>query len=191
MSVLRLIALNVPFADLEERFFLDNLLFSEKADSHTVKYELATHPAAGLIIWAYGSMYGSLHDSRVLATSGFLRMLNGNERGVVDKGYIGIDPRRLVVQVRSPTTLHELVWNHCIGSVRAVAEQTNNRLKRLGMFYKPFRGTDLREHRDDFFDICHMQSLFAQVSPIRRHLHPLLRSCPLPPPLRLLLQYLD
>lgn len=97
-------------------FFLDNLLFSEKADSHTVKYELVTHPATGMIIWAYGGMHGSLHDSRLLATSGFLRLLHGNEKGVVDKGYIGIDPLRLVVQVKSPSTIHELVWNHCIGS---------------------------------------------------------------------------
>lgn len=172
-------------------YFLDNLLFSEKADSHTVKYELATHPASGLIIWAYGGMFGSLHDSRVLATSGFLRLLHGNAKGVVDKGYIGIDPLRLVVQVKCPSTIHELVWNHCIGSVRAVAEQTNNRLKHLGMFCKPYRGTDLKAHRDDFFNMCQMQNLFTQLSPIRRVLHPLLRSCPLRPPMRLQLQYMD
>lgn len=163
-------------------WLVDNFFFSEKFTKHTVKYEIAATIERGHICWVFGGMYGSLHDSRVLATSRFLLHLRPGYKVVADKGYIGIDPLRLVCQVKTPRTLHELVWNKCVGSVRAVGEQTFQRLKHLGMFSKPFRGRRLADHKTDFFNICHVQNIYNDGHPFRLALHPLLRSCPLAPP---------
>lgn len=161
---------------------LEGALFSGKHGKHTLKYEIAIQAASSRIVWVNGAIPGSFHDSRVITEGGLLNELQGEEKGVGDKAYIGIDPFRLLTPIKSPQFLHHIVWNIAIDSVRSEIERINRRVKKFRCFQDRWRNRRIQAHKETFFIACHLLNIWNDMKPSRRALHPLLLSCPLARP---------
>jgi DDE superfamily endonuclease len=69
--------------------FIQQLFYSGKHKIHVIKYEIGVHPITGELVWIGGSIYGSMHNMKLMYLGHILQGLFPNEFILADMGYIG------------------------------------------------------------------------------------------------------
>lgn len=78
----------------------ETLWYSHKAGFHSVKYETCVHVSSGRLMWIAGGVPGSIHDIRLTKQLGLLDTIPRGEKGLADKGYVGLDYETFLVPVK-------------------------------------------------------------------------------------------
>ena len=157
-------------------------LYSFKAGTTTVKYQLATQIDSGWITDVTGPFVGSVHDYSILIKSGLLDWLIPQEKIVCDAGYLGWETEQLILQpIVNATTPEERLWNNTIAQVRIQVERINSYIKK----FRIMRMTYIKSivlHGLAMRFICHMTNLRLLNYPSRAGVHPTLFDCTLQKP---------
>jgi hypothetical protein len=108
-------------------YAVQKVLYSGKAGTHTIKYEIGTELTTGLIVWFCGLYPGSVHDFKIAQTSGILKCLLPGEFIMANEAYIG--NLSFITPVKAPKTEREHKWNSIICQKRVIVENTLNQIK--------------------------------------------------------------
>lgn len=109
-----------------------NVYYSFKAGSTSIKYQLCTQVDSGRIVNIVGPCVGSSADMTIMCASSVTRWMVPGEKMVVDLGYVGaVINSQVLIPIKTPSTPDERKWSNLIASVRIDVERVIAYFKRF------------------------------------------------------------
>jgi len=145
-----------------------NLMYSFKANSTTLKYQVCTQVDSGFIVNVLGPSVGSSADMTIMNASDVPHWMVSGEKMVVDLGYLGATlSDQVLIPIKCPATPEQRVWSNLVSSVRIDVERVIAYFKR----FRILRHTYLKKleyHALVFHLLAHLINIRIQKVPIRR-----------------------
>lgn len=133
-----------------------------------VKYEVVVHLYTGMIVWVYGGIPGSVHDSNI-ATTKLITHLAAGEKVFADKGYAGSSSFLIPFAGRwDQLTISQQAWNKMHTHIHFEhIERVNKRLKIWKVLSQPWRH-ELERHHFVFYVLAKLTNVEFQVNPLNK-----------------------
>lgn len=132
------------------------LYYSGKKKCHTVKNQILINPYNRRILSASTTVFGTIHDKKLLEEDGTIYRAPPNSHGLGDLGYQGVKEDNPLLRFATPLkrkakidlTEAEKATNKALSSVRVRVEHTLSYMKHFSILKNTYRG---RERKNNLF----------------------------------------